>query len=93
LLDYMMEVVTKTRDSRHIALGISTRGAIAWHRACAAHALLHGRPYCIPDDIKALAVPTLAHRLVLAGQSSMGGNRQDAERAITELLEQLEVPL
>ena len=60
LLDYVMEVVQRTRTSDYLSLGVSPRGAIAWYRAAQAYALTHGRDYCIPDDFKHLAIGGLA---------------------------------
>ena len=93
LLGYLMEVVQHTRHSKMLRLGVSTRGAIAWHRAAQAYALLDGRSYCVPDDIKRLALPALAHRLVLAGHATNDGGRSDAQRVLADILDQLEIPL
>lgn len=95
LLDYVMSVVEATRRSAYLALGVSTRGAIAWYRAAKAFALLAGRDYCLPDDLKELAMSVLAHRVVLSGpqQGAIGGGRGDAEQVLSEILERAAVPL
>ncbi|HEU4612165.1 MAG TPA: AAA family ATPase, partial [Kofleriaceae bacterium] len=82
LLDYAMQIVEETRKHPSIAVGVSTRGALAWYRAAQAAALAAGREFVIPDDIKGLAIPCLAHRLVLAqAHDSLGRQRTDSERA------------
>ncbi|MCC6748038.1 MAG: MoxR family ATPase [Deltaproteobacteria bacterium] len=94
LLDYVMTVVAETRRSPHLALGVSTRGAIAWYRAAQAFALVQGRDYCVPDDVKQLAPSVLAHRVILSGQQeALAQGRDEAEQVIAELLARLPVPL
>ncbi len=93
LLDYAMTIVEETRSSPVLSVGVSTRGALAWYRSAQALAVLEGRNYCIPDDFKVLATPALAHRVVLAvAQDSLGRSREEAERAIGELLHRVPVP-
>src|SRR6185436_20129347 len=65
VLDYLMAIVAATRRSRLLALGVSPRGSLALLRAAKAHALVDSRDYLVPDDIKRLAVPALAHRVLL----------------------------
>ncbi|MCA9672855.1 MAG: MoxR family ATPase [Myxococcales bacterium] len=94
LLDYMMAVIAETRRSPFLALGVSTRGGIAWYRAAQAYALVNGRDYCVPDDFKKLARPCLAHRVVLMGHhDSLTQSREEAERALAEVLERVAIPL
>ena len=95
ILDYVLEVVEASRQTPFLALGVSTRGAIAWYRAAKAFALLAGRDYCTPDDIKHLAMPVLAHRVLLAGPSegAAPGHRKDVEAILAELLDRVAVPL
>ena len=93
LLDYVMTVVGETRRSPLLALGVSPRGAISWYRAAQALALVDGRDFCVPDDLKQLALPALAHRVMLAsGHESLGRTREEAERAITEILDRVPIP-
>jgi MoxR-like ATPase len=93
LLDYAMHIVEETRRHPAIGVGISTRGALAWYRAAQAAALAAGRDFAVPDDIKSLAVPCLAHRLVLAqAHDSLGRARTDAERLIAEIVGRVAVP-
>lgn len=69
--EYMVDIVEATRQGEEAVLGVSPRGSLALLRCAKAYAWLDGRDYCIPDDIKALAVPVLAHRIVL-GYGSQG---------------------
>lgn len=94
LLDYVMSVVSETRRSPFLALGVSPRGAISWYRAAQAFALVNGRDYCLPDDFKRLALPCLAHRVVMASpQESLGRTREEAEQVLTEVIERVAIPL
>jgi MoxR-like ATPase len=70
---YLLDVVRSTRLDPRLQLGASPRAALALHRAVQARALLHGRAYALPDDVKALAVPVLGHRLVLSAQARLRG--------------------
>jgi MoxR-like ATPase len=88
--DYLMAIVGATRRSPGFALGASPRAALAFQRAAQAAALVDGRRYVLPDDLKALAVPVLAHRVQLAG--AVGAGRGEAEGAIAELLDRIVVP-
>ena len=63
---YIIDIVTATRESEFTILGASPRGSIALHTAAKALALINGRNYVVPDDVKALATEVLAHRLMLS---------------------------
>jgi MoxR-like ATPase len=95
LLGYMLDLVERTRKHPSLLLGVSTRGALALHRACQALALVEGRDYVIPDDVVRLAVPVMAHRAVLAGgEVGEGWSRSEAERAvIREIVDATRVPV
>ncbi|MHC4548192.1 MAG: AAA family ATPase [Planctomycetota bacterium] len=69
---YCYQVVAATRQHEAVALGLSPRAALAWLRAARARAFLGGRAYVLPDDLKVLAEPTLAHRMVLRGGGGAG---------------------
>ncbi|MCC6876748.1 MAG: AAA family ATPase [Sandaracinaceae bacterium] len=92
VLDYLHRIVLATRQSPLIDLGASTRAALAFERATRAHALVRGRGYGTPDDVQALAVAVLAHRVRAAGERDVGG-RQDAERVVRELVASIPVPI
>jgi MoxR-like ATPase len=95
LLAYLLELVQRTRRHPALGLGVSTRGALALHRAAQALALVEGREYVIPDDVQRLAVPVMAHRVVLAGgEGDEGWSRSEAERAvIREVVDGTPVPI
>jgi len=93
LRDYLLAIVGATRDSRKIRLGISPRGAGALQRAAQAHALLDGRDFVLPDDIKRLAGPVLAHRLVLDAGLPVENAFREQERVLRDILESIQVPL
>ncbi|HEX7509556.1 MAG TPA: ATPase, partial [Polyangia bacterium] len=93
LAGYIVEVAHETRRSPFLSLGISPRGELAWRNLARAAALAAGRSYVLPDDLKALALPALAHRLVLANQlDSTGRARDEAERIVTEVLGRVPIP-
>jgi MoxR-like ATPase len=87
--DYIVRLVNGTRNHPDVYLGASPRGSIALYRASQALAGLHGRDYVIPDDVKALAEPTLAHRLIIKTSSTI--HDIHAGQVVHELLEQLPV--
>lgn len=93
LIDYAMHIVEETRNHPAIAVGVSTRGVLAWYRATQASAMAAGREFVTPDDIKQLAVRCLAHRLVLAqSHDSLGRARTEAERVVGEIIGRVPVP-
>jgi MoxR-like ATPase len=94
LVDYMLAIVERTRVHESLALGVSPRGSQALFRAVQALALMEGRDYAIPDDVKRLAAPLFAHRVVVNTRSTLVQRRGEAgERIIEEILSQVEVPL
>jgi MoxR-like ATPase len=88
---YLLEVVRATRTDTRVALGASPRAALALHRATQARALLQGRPYVLPDDVKALARPVLAHRLLLTAQARLRGDTP--EGVIAAVVDSVPVPV
>jgi MoxR-like ATPase len=83
----------ETRRSPFLSLGISPRGELAWRNLARAAALAASRDYVLPDDLKGLALPTLAHRLVLANQlDSTGRAREEAERIVTDIIGRVPIP-
>lgn len=94
LLDYIMAIVEATRRSAFLLTGVSPRGSLALHRAAQALAYYEGRAYCIPDDIKRLALPALSHRVVVSAKYASPGNRSgEAEEILAEILQGIEIPL
>ncbi len=94
LTDYILNVVTATRESSHLALGVSPRGGLILQQAARARALVYGRDYCIPDDIKQLAMQVLCHRVI--PDSRHGTHKRtvsDTFAIITEIIERMEIPV
>jgi MoxR-like ATPase len=92
VMDYMQDIVDQTRRSNDLQVGVSTRGALAFYRAAQSHALLAGRGYVVPDDVKVLAACVLAHRVLPRGFAA-GGDRAAAESIIQRCLESVQVPV
>lgn len=90
LLNYIIQVVQLTRTSKSVFLGASPRAAVAMLRASKACALLQGRDFVTPDDIKYVAPSVLQHRLILSAEAEMEG--QNTARIVQTLLQQVEVP-
>ena len=94
LVDYMLAIVEKTRTHETLALGVSPRGAQAMYRATQALAMVEGRGYAIPDDIKRLVVPIFAHRVVVNTRTALSQRSSDlADRILQEILTLVDVPL
>ena len=89
VLDYVMALVSATRESPRLALGVSPRGARALLAAARAAALTDGRDYVVPDDVKALAAAALAHRVI--ARASDGG-AVDADATIRAIVQDVPVP-
>ena len=89
---YLLEIVHRTRQSRALRVGVSTRGALHLQRAAQARALVQGRSFVIPDDIKVLTIPTLAHRVLLSSGGSAGNNRRLAEEIMVGILDEVAIP-
>lgn len=82
--EYLLDIVAATREHPDVKLGSSTRGALAYYRACQALAKVSGRDYVRPDDVKELAVPVLAHRIMTKAWDQ--GGRDDATPIIRDIL-------
>ncbi|MCX7806060.1 MAG: MoxR family ATPase [Planctomycetota bacterium] len=91
LAGYILEIANKTRGSKALALGVSPRGCLMLYRAAQAMAFVEGRDFCLPDDIKRMAVPVLAHRVVEKG--ALSGGRRDARGIVQEIVDEVPVPL
>jgi MoxR-like ATPase len=91
---YLQALLTATRSSPTLSLGASTRAGMNLSRAARARALLHSRHYCIADDIHALAVAVLAHRVRLASHAEgYSPSREEAETTVREVVARVPVPL
>jgi len=93
VLDYLHTFVVDSRDGELFELGASTRSALALERVARAFAIVHGRSYVTPDDVKHLVVPTLAHRLRPRGARDGVEDRAAAERGLRLMLERIPVPV
>jgi MoxR-like ATPase len=94
LRQYLLEVVERSRNLAALALGVSTRGCLAWQRSAQALALVRGRSFVIPDDLKDTAETVLAHRVLLADPLlGTGWERSQRERAVIRaLVDEVPVP-
>jgi MoxR-like ATPase len=88
--DYVVSLAIATRNHEDVYLGASTRGALSLYRAAQARAALEGRDYVLPDDVKALALPVLRHRVILSAASEIEG--RPVEGVINRLIEEIGAP-
>ncbi|MBI5375118.1 MAG: AAA family ATPase [Candidatus Schekmanbacteria bacterium] len=91
LMEYILKIAAKTRESKFLELGISPRGCLNLFRASKALALVEKRNFCIPDDIKKLTLPVLLHRLITKNGRNLGVT-QDAQEILLDILEELPIP-
>ncbi|MDP9271985.1 MAG: MoxR family ATPase [Chloroflexota bacterium] len=87
--EYIVRLVTATREHPDVYLGASPRGSINLYRSAQAFAAMDGRDYVIPDDVKGLAVAVLAHRLIVKSQASL--REVDPDRIVHEIIEQVPI--
>lgn len=93
ILDYILQVVNRTRNNDLSILGVGPRGGMALHRAARALALIRGRDFCLADDVKTLAEPVLAHRIIPANDGyGLSGAKNAAGRIIRDILSDVEIP-
>jgi MoxR-like ATPase len=90
IMQYIVDVATATREHQEVYLGASPRGSAALSRAAQARAALYGRDYVIPDDVKALAPATLAHRLIVSPAARI--RNVDTRLIVQEILDTVPVP-
>jgi MoxR-like ATPase len=93
LLGYILDLVKETRNSRTVKLGASPRGALLLRRAAQAFALTFGRDHVTPDDIQAMAVPVLAHRIIIDSQSYGLVRIHESDAVIDDILHKVAVPV
>ena len=91
IAEYILDLVHATRTNKELSLGVSTRGALTMYRAVQSFALVDGRNYAIPDDVKILAGPVLAHRVVCGGVIREG-QRTRARQIIQQIVDTTPVP-
>jgi MoxR-like ATPase len=92
ILDFIMQIIHKTRNSRFILQGAGPRGGIALYHCAKTMAVLRGRDYVLTDDVKLLSVPVLAHRIILRN-TAVSGAKSASERIIADIVDSVEVPL
>lgn len=94
LVDYLLEIVAQTRNSEVIELGISPRGTLALFRSAQALALIEGRDFCTPDDIKRLILPCFAHRIIVSSRyANVTRRTHEAEQILKDILAKTKVPV
>jgi MoxR-like ATPase len=94
LMDYLLAIVLATRHNDLLSLGVSTRGALALCKAAKALALVRDRTYCLPEDIKELALAILSHRVMLNRlQGARTKNVEHTERVMQDILDSVPVPV
>lgn len=91
IYDYLLDIVEATRTCGEIHVGVSTRGALCLYRASQALAMINGRSFVVPDDVKNLTVPVLSHRVVPKGYLH-GNQRAAIEQLIQQLVDDIRVP-
>jgi MoxR-like ATPase len=89
--DYILDIAEATRTSDELHVGVSTRGALSLYRAVQSLAFVEGREFVVPDDVKRLALPVLAHRVVSKGYAH-GGQRDAVEAVVARLIAEVPVP-
>jgi MoxR-like ATPase len=92
LVDYLMAIVETTRTHAEAALGVSTRGALTYFKACQALAMVHGRDFVIPEDVKRLAGPVLSHRIVMKDRRLLRADGSPEQRFIQRIVSEIPVP-
>jgi MoxR-like ATPase len=94
LVSYALEIVSQTRKSEFLSLGVSPRGSQALYRAAQAMAFLDGRSFCTPEDFKPLVVPVFAHRVVVNNlYSSTLKKSEQSDQVLREIIENVAVPV
>ncbi len=89
--DYLLDLIAATRSHVELTLGVSTRGALTLYRASQGKAFLEGREFVVPDDVKAMAVPVLSHRVLCKGLMREGQRARAAE-ILKQILREVPVP-
>jgi len=92
LVEYLMSIIQTTRTHPEVALGVSTRGALVFFKACQALAMVNGREFVVPEDVKRLASPVLSHRILLKDRRAMRGESSPEGKFIQRILGEIAVP-
>jgi MoxR-like ATPase len=91
IYEYLLDIVEATRHSDELHVGVSTRGALSLYRAAQALAMIEGRDFVVPDDVKRLALPVLSHRVISKG-FLQGAARDVVEAVIQRLVDEVPAP-
>ncbi len=89
LMDYIVRLIGETRNIKNVLMGVSPRGTLALLRCVRAYALVHGRDYVVPEDIKDLAIPVLAHRIVFPSHFT---DKNSSKEFVQGIIDSIEVP-
>ncbi|HEX2122794.1 MAG TPA: MoxR family ATPase, partial [Thermoanaerobaculia bacterium] len=92
LVEYLMTIVQTTRSHPEVALGVSTRGALTYFKACQALAMVSGRDFVVPEDVKRLAVPVLSHRIIMKDRRMTRGDFSPEARFVGRVVNETAVP-
>ncbi|HEX8251704.1 MAG TPA: MoxR family ATPase [Thermoanaerobaculia bacterium] len=92
LVEYLMLVIQTTRTHHDVALGVSTRGALTYFKACQALAMVNGRDFVVPEDIKRLAGPVLSHRILMKDRRMARGEHSPEAKFIEKIVNEISVP-
>ena len=90
VMDYAVRLVRATRESTSLVKGAGPRASIALVKAARANALLRGETFVLPDDVKAMALPVMRHRVILSADMEIDG--QSADSVLSQLLDSVEAP-
>jgi len=92
LVEYLMTIVHTTRNHSEVALGVSTRGALSYFKACQALAMVSGRDFVIPEDVKRMAGAVLSHRILMKDRRLLRGDFSPETRFINRIVSEITVP-
>ncbi len=90
IIDYIAKLVRSTRDDPRVSVGVSPRGGLSLLRVARSMALIHGRDFVVPDDVKMIAVDVLAHRMILNIEDTLEGSRP--QQVVAEVVDGIPVP-
>ena len=90
IIDYIANLVRSTRDDPRVSVGVSPRGGLSLLRVARSMALIHGRDFVVPDDVKMIAVDVLAHRVILNIEDTLEGSRP--QQVVAEVVDGIPVP-
>ena len=93
LVGYMLAILRETREHENLELGVSPRGGLALRRAAQARALIDGRDYCVPEDVRELALDVLAHRVCVEQRGGGGRGAEETRWILSDILDSVPVPL